>query len=180
MSPKHDLRQITITIGFGSVCCLLIGLLFFGLKIFDTKLPLFEFFTFGIIGSVAFTLFNVKRYRDAIFALIFLLFFNVIVVGMYTVSILITYLLYFSCVILSVHIFTKYFYNQLANMKISRPIVLAGILAMLFVVATCIQWILVASGNKQFYVLSNLPLGFLLGLGMGIGFEISEIFYSIK
>lgn len=48
---------------------------------------------------------------------------------------------------------------------------------MLFVVVTIKQWILFASGEKQFYVLSNFPLRFLLGLG--IGFEISEIF-SLK
>lgn len=117
MNEKQDIRQIALTISFGTVCSLLVGLLFFGLKIFDTKLPLFEFFTFGIIGSVVFLLFNTKRFRDAIFALIFLLFFNVVIVGMFKVSILITYLLYFSGLFLSIYIFAKYFYSQLANMK---------------------------------------------------------------
>lgn len=180
MSKKEHIKYIALIIGFGTICSLIIGLLFFGLKIFDTKHPLFEFFTFGIIGSVAFSLFNTKRFRDAIFALIFLFFFNVIIVGMSKASILITYLLYFSGVILSTYLFIKYFYNQLANIKIARPMVLAGILAILFVVVTITQWILFASGEKQFYVLSNLPLGFLLGLSLGIGFELSDYLSSKK
>jgi len=173
-----QVTRIVITIVFGTICCTAVGASFFGSKIFNIGLPFFQFISFGLVGSVAFPLFYFKRYRDAIYVLIMLFIINIIIANLTKVSFLIIHLLYFSSVIAAIFLFSKYFFNQIANLKISRPLVLAAILALFFVLATALQWVVFARDDTPFYILGNLPIGFLVGLGLGIGFEISEIFYS--
>ena len=180
MNAKQDIKHIVLTIGFGSICCMALGALFFGLQVFNKEFPFFQIVSLGLVGSVAFSLFYFKRYRDATYVLIMLFIANIIAVNLTKVSFMIIHFLYFSSVIIAVFLFSKYFFFQIANMKISRPLVLASILALFFVMATGVQWSIFAKDGMPFYPLANLPIGFLIGLGMGIGFEISEYLYSRK
>lgn len=180
MNAKQDIKHIVLTIGFGTLCCMALGTLFFGLQIFNKELPFFQIAAFGLVGSVAFSLFYFRKYRDAIYVLIMLFIANIIIGNLTRISFLVIHLLYFSSVIIAVFLFSKYFFIQIVNMKISRPLVLASILALFFVVATGLQWVIFAKHGTPFYPLGNLPIGFLIGLGMGVGFEISEYLYSRK
>jgi hypothetical protein len=180
MSKKQDIKYIVLTIGLGSICCVTLGALFFGSKIFNKELPFFQIASLGLVGSVAFSLFYFKRYRDAIYVLIMLFIINIIIANLTKASFVIIHFLYFSSVIVAVFLFSKYFFIQIANMKISRPLVLASILALFLVMATGLQWVIFAKDGMPFYPLGNLPIGFLIGLGLGIGFELSDYIYSKK
>ena len=180
MNAKQDIKHIALTISLGTICCMALGALFFGLKIFDKELPFFQIASFGLVGSLAFSLFYFKRYRDATYVLIMLFIINIIIANLTKVSFLIIHFLYFSSVIVAVFLFSKYFFIQIANMKISRPLVLASILALFFVMATGLQWVIFAKDGMPFYPLGNLPIGFLIGLGLGIGFELSDYLFSNK
>lgn len=174
MIGKQDIKYVASTVAFGTACSAIVGLLFFGLKIFNIKLPFFQFIAYGITGSVSFSLFQLRRNRDAIYVLIMLFIVDAVIAGLTRLSFLITHFLFFSSVIIAAYLFSKYLYNQSASLKISRPLILAGILAILFLAVTVLMWIIFGKNYSPFNPLANLPTGFLIGLGLGIGFEISE------
>jgi hypothetical protein len=64
------------------------------------------------------------------------------------------------------------------NIKIARPLTLAGILAITFVLVTIIPRLLFPAMEFQFRLFGNMPIGFLIGLRLGTGFEVSKYSYS--
>lgn len=123
MNRKLLLKVLIIVLS-GSVSYILLGIIFFGFEIFNSKSPFFQFVVFGIIGSVSFMLFNWKRYRDSIFILVLPYLFNTLLFG---TKYLLTGLLYFLAVITGSYLYSTYFFNQAKNIKTSRPLILAGI-----------------------------------------------------
>jgi len=173
-----DSRIIIFTILCGSLCTIILGFIFFQFRIFNIHDPLFQFLAYGIVGSVAFALFLQRRYRDAVFALILLFVLNVIVAGIYRFTLLVTHSFFFLAMVFSILFFERHFYGKMANIEIARPIVLAGIITIAFLLVSPILRLLFYSSEGQFHFFSNMPVGFLIGLGLGIGFEVSKFLYS--
>lgn len=174
----QDTRSIISTVFAGSLCTIILGFIFFQFRIFNVHHPLFQFVAYGIVGSVAFALFLQRSYRDAVFALILLFVLIVIVAGIYRFTLLVTHSFFFLAMVFSILFFERHFYGKMVNIKIARPIVLAGIVAVTFVLASTILRLLFYPSEGQFHFFSNMPIGFLIGLGLGIGFEVSKFLYS--
>jgi hypothetical protein len=155
----------------GSITCLLMGIIFFGFEIFEIRSTLFQFVVYGIIGSISFILFHLKRYRDAIFILVLLYLFEIIGLGF---KYPLTHTLGYLSVIISMYIYSKYFFTQTQTIKYSRPLILASIFAILFVIVVLVLTFYYQAGQGKFLPFKNMPVGFLIGLGLGLGIELSE------
>ena len=172
---RKTLYSVLIFTVTGTVTCILTGITFFGLEVFETKSPFFQFLVYGIIGSISFIFFKLKRYRDALFILILLFLFDILWIGS---KFPITHLIYYLSVISGLFIFSKYFFIQTVTIKYARPLILASILALLFVVGFFTLKLIYASGQGKLLPFKNMPVGFLIGLGLGIGVELSEYLLS--
>jgi hypothetical protein len=172
---RKILLTVLVIVISGSVSCILLGILFFGFDVFNSKSPFFQFVAYGIIGSVSFILFNWKKYRDAIFVLVLLYLFNILLFG---TKYLLTGLLYFLAVIAGSYIYSAYFFNQAKNIKTSRPLILAGIYAILFLIVTLLLVFIYEPTAGKLFAIKNMPIGFLIGLGLGIGIELSDYIIS--
>jgi hypothetical protein len=169
------LLTVLVIVISGSVSCILLGILFFGFEVFNSKSPFFQFVAYGIIGSVSFILFNLKRYRDATFVLVLLYLFNIL---LFSTKYLLTGLLYFLAVIAGSYIYSAYFFNQVKNIKTSRPLILAGIYAILFLIVTLLLVFIYEPTAGKLFAIKNMPIGFLIGLGLGLGIELSDYIIS--
>ena len=175
LQKKYSIEKtIFVTVIFGTAFCTFIGLLFFGLDVFNTKHVAFQFLAYGIAGSISFAMFRQKRFRDLIFLLLLLFLLNLVIVDISEPSFVITHLIFFAAVVFGIYLFAKYFYSKLENLRIARLLILASILSVMFVAATTLLWFIFSAGESQTSFLRNLPLGFLIGLGLGVGFEVAE------
>lgn len=89
-----------------------------------------------------------------------------------------THLLYFLSVVFSVYVFSKFIYGELTSIRYARPLVMASIFSIMFIVVTVILALIYPSKGMKFLPLKNMPVGFLIGLGLGTGFEISMFLQS--
>lgn len=76
--------------------------------------------------------------------------------------------------VFAVYVYVKYFDKKLFHLSIARPLVLAAIVGLFYIAANFIHGLLFISRFSTGFLLANLPIGFLLGLGYGLGCEISE------
>ena len=160
-----------IYIAAGTLSSIVIGLVVFGAEIFKYRSPFFQIPLYGLTGSLGFILFKQRRYRDAIFVFLIILILDLTIFGF---KFTVTRSLYFLNIIAGTYIYVRYFYSQSVNIKYARPILLAGIYAILTIPVALMLFLIYETGNAGVFPFRNIPIAFMIGLGMGIGFEISE------
>ncbi|GEM_PF-1308305 len=170
MNSKKLFLSIFSFILFGTACSILIGLLIFGTDIFNVRSPFFQFITFGMIGSVSFALFRFRRFRDSAYMNLLLFFLFYLAWGRHHV---LTLVFYFSAMIFSAYVYAIWLYARVV-FKLARPFILGVLLSSVFLVVTIILMLIYYSGRIPFFPFKNIPLGFLMGFGMAVGFEIAE------
>lgn len=168
---KINFKTLFSFILFGTAASILSGFVFFGTNVFNLRSPLFQFLSFGVVGSVSFALFRANRLRDVIFANV--LFFLTLFIASGN-RFFLTRLFYFAVVVFSVFAYSEWVYPKLQSLKLVRPLILAGFFAICFLLVTLILTVLYHTKAMHVLPFRNMPIGFLIGLGLGIGFEISE------
>lgn len=165
------IRKILIFTIISTILSTLIGLFFFGTEVFQSKSPFFQFIVVGFECSLSFVLFELNRYREAIFILIIVFLFDYMWFGSkYPV----THFIYFLSVVVCAFLYIKFFYRQAKMLKLYRPLVLSSLLGIMFVIDYYILLVIYGSGPGKLLPFKNMPIGFLIGLGVGIGIETSE------
>lgn len=173
----REVKHIIFIVLSGTICCTVFGLVFFGLQVGHIKPPVFYFASLGFTGSVAFSFFEPRKFREGIPALLLIFLLTHVIAHFPTVSFDIVYSIYFIGIVLAAFLFGKFIYRQSENVWFARPLILAGIVSLMAIAATALQWIAFAGGDQPFHILTNVTPGFLFGLGLGIGFEIAAYFW---
>lgn len=156
---------------FGALGSILLGAVFFGTAVFHRRHPAFAFTGYGIAGAVVFPLVQGRRSRDAGFAVVAFFLLNLLLAG---TRFWLTQLLFYGAAVVSVYLFAERFYRPLGKIPAARPLVLAGLFAIGFILDTLILAAVYHGRTGGFLPFRNLPVGFLIGLGLGIGFELAE------
>lgn len=170
---KEDLTTGIFYLLMGIAGSLIIGIVFFGSRIFSVSMPPFQFVAGGIFGAATFALIYYNRVRDAAFILLLLVLVNFMVAG---TRYFLTQLLFIAAIVMSAYIFASYFYRRLSGLPSARPLILAGLLAVGYLLVTIILKFVYAPPDARPDLLVNLPMGFLLGIGLGLGFETTDYF----
>ena len=168
---ERPLLTAGLYIATGTAASIAAGLIFFGLRIFDANSPLFQIIVYGLAGSSAFILFRMQRYRDAVF---FLLIIFILDLFIFNFKFPLNRTLYFLTAVAGAYIFIRYFYHQCSAVRYARPILLGGIYAILSVVVVIIVSLVYNKGEGGLFPFINMPIGFLVGLGLGGGFELAD------
>jgi hypothetical protein len=145
-------------------------MVFFGMKIFDVESPLFQFVSYGFIGSLAFAIFKAQRY------LISLMVLTGLFVGLYFLTgahFLVSHIFYYMSMLLSIFIFSVLIFDHLKTTKFIRPLILATMISIFFVSNTFLLSLIYSRDISSTIVFKNMFMGLLIGVGIGIGVEMA-------
>jgi hypothetical protein len=164
----------------GTVICLLLGMLFFGLQLTRFDRPPVYFLVLGFAGSLSLALLRQKKVRDVIYINVLIYFMFAIVASVLRPITALVLLIYYLAIVLALFVYVRNFDARLARMPLARPLMLAAIVGVFFIVANLAHSLLFINHFSTRFLLRNLPMGFLLGLGYGLGEEVSERYLARK
>jgi hypothetical protein len=119
-------------------------------------------------------LFREQKVRDVVYINILIYFvFAILSTLLHSITAVILFI-YYSLMILAIHIFVKNFDQKLSNIFLSRPLILTAMVGIFYIVVNFIHILLSISHFSIGFLSGNLLIGFLLGLGYGLGNEISD------
>lgn len=157
-----------------SLMNIIIGFLIFKENLFEVNHPGFGFIMLPIIGSIVFSLFINNRKRDLIFVVIILFLLDIFMTKTFKYQMIFIHLVFIVFLIIGISLHANFF-DKLKNTKHIRPLVLAALLAITLPLANTLLWFTDIPGNIHRHLFLNLPYGFVMGLSIGIGLEISQI-----
>lgn len=167
---KMNFRTFLSILLLGTLISIITGVAFFGIKIFDVESPLFQFISYGFIGSLAFALFKAQRYIVSLVVLVGLF------VGLFYLTgahFLVTHIFYYMSLVISIFIYSILIFDHLKTAKFIRPIILATMNSIFFVSNTFLLSLIYTQSITSALVFKNMFMGLLIGLGIGLGIEIA-------
>lgn len=168
ISTKNILKFAIFALS-GLSITLLTGYLFFGSEIWNIRQPMFGFTVYGVSGALFFGLLIIRRFRVAIFTIIFL--FALVLFASQARFLIAQFLFYFTS-ITAVLIYWSRIYGNGRSWRWMRPLSLSGLFGVFYIGITVLLGIIYLGGVSR--PLSNLSVGFLIGLGLGLGFELGD------
>ncbi len=171
--PKSD-SEVTM-IGFtGTLFCALAGFLLFGGEIFNSGHPGFQFISYGILGGAIFTLVALRRYKTLLLTTAALFVLNLILAVYNNPLPMTVHILFFAGVAAVVAGYSGFIHVQLKRIGVLRPLILGGLMLLLYLLLTITLNQLYTVNQYPVSLRTNLPLGFLVGLGLGAGWQMAE------
>ena len=168
---KENMRDFVATVFFGAFCSVLAGVAFFGMQVFQVSSPLFQFLSYGFAGSLAFALFQKRFFIVSLFVHIILF------TGLYFLggrSFFVSRLFFYGGLLAVMYLYTVYVAEGFPERPYLRPLVSGFMMAAVFTLNTFILSLIHGSGGGIRGIFPNMTAGALIGLGLGIGFEIAK------
>jgi len=158
--------------------CLLMSLLFFGVRFNDVSHPPIYLLFLGFSGSLSLGLFREGEIREVIYLnLLIYLLFAITVLRFRPITALI-FLLYDSALILGIYGFVRQFDRGVLVKFLTGPLLLAAIAGLIYMAASLIHGLFFISKFHVGFLLRNFPIGFLAGFGIGLGEAISNRYWQ--
>jgi len=172
---KHDTQKFICTFVSGTLLCIIIGLLFLGIRIFHPRDPAFQFTIYGLSGSLLYAILQLRNFRNFIYACIFLVVFILVLFRVTSIPIIVSRFLYIAAVAFSVYIYHISTGTSLKDLFLVKPVFLAGLFAIQFLILMLVTGLFIREPDIRFVIEGQTFFGLLIGFGMGLGFELAEI-----
>ena len=172
---KKDIIHFTILVAGGTIFSIAIGFLYFGLKVFTPKMASFQFLIGGLIGAIFYSTLIIYRLKDALYVLISLFLFHEIVIKVSTFSYFIRDFIYIGSISFAIYIFVKLFHHKLKEIRFGKFLIFASLFTVASILSTIILGLILSPSEIRNALITNVFIGSLLGIGLGLGLEISEI-----
>ncbi len=178
-NKKFDIKKFLYTVICGLIFSIIIGIIFFQTHVFNHHSPSFAFVTFGLVGAVVFAALSFRNIKDSILFTIMLLIINFTIYSGHSFKFALRDILSFAAIWLSMYLYDIWFIPKVQNMRYIRALGLGVIFATCNVVAGVILiliFIIIYDMRTQLIpiLFSYLQTGMLVGLGLGIGFDLAE------
>jgi hypothetical protein len=161
----------------GTICNFTLGVLLFGWHVQEYAFQV-QFLVVGLVGSCFFAAVKFSQLKDAILLLLLLYLLYVTLFRINRLDFLLGHACFFAGVGGALYLFHTFFYTKLQKLKVGKFLVLALMIAVMYALATAIVGIFLALPDLKDEIVKNLAIGFIVGSGLGIGFELSELMYS--
>jgi hypothetical protein len=169
------------TILLGSFCSILIGIGFFGLQIFNIQHPGFQFVSFAAICSLFYSMLKYFQIRNAIYVYILIAFLYDILLNFSKIDFAIRDAFFLLCSGLAICLFFQFFEPKLAKLKFDKFLTFSSLFVLAYITATLILALIFSDTHFMQQLFTNISLGLLIGMGLGIGFELAnnvDVFWS--
>ena len=179
-SNSAVLGKVIIRIVTPYIMCLLIGVIIFGKQVFEPHLETFQFVLAGAIGAIFLGLLYTTKVRYALIVFIILFLIDIIVINkMPDISWILRDFFYVGALGVSIYLFWIYPYKFewgyiVRSLQIASYLSLANVTALSLIALYHNAFGIVGEG-----VTHVLFLGFLIGLGLGIGNELATLLIKL-
>lgn len=160
---------------FGMLGSILIGFIFFNTSIFFSRNTNFTFIMAGLYGSLFFSLLEYKGIREQIFAMVIILFFNLVVfTGRYiSLTYVLRDVLYLGSIFLSIKLYHRFIKSNPKIFLYIRAFALALFLGLTYAVFISLLFV-ISTGHHLpplNFIYAMARNGILMGFGIGIGLD---------
>ncbi len=176
---KNKIVNISFNSIIGFSICIILGLIFFGTNIFNFYSHALQITSFGLVGAIFFSFYKYGTKKEAGFVGGLLFIINLILLGkkpllIYYLRDLVFFICIYSSLILYLFFLKKYSYSLL----FIRALALSLFLGVFNIFATILLVLLTTSPNIDplSAIFINARYASLIGLGLGIGFDLFEKF----
>jgi hypothetical protein len=168
------LNEAIIHAVLGLLCCLIVGFLFAGRRVFVPMNPSFQFLVYGIAGALDFSILKFSTMRNFLFAAALLLILYVTWARIRHLDLLLWRLLQFAGIAAAIYVYHHFYESQLRKLRFGKFLALGGAVAAANFLLSLLLLIFVDMPEVGELVAGQTLFGFLIGSGLGIGFEIAE------
>ncbi len=174
--PATNWKNLILLIICGTLTTLLIGFLFTGLRIFQHDQPPFQFFTYGLLGSVIYAMLLLRTKKDFAAAFIFLVFLDIVVLRIVSIPLLILRIL--SALVLAISVFSYWRFLRSQPPFWLRPLLLAGLFACVTLGLLLLVSVFYWQPDIRLLIEAQTFFALLIGFGLGIGFEVFNFIHK--
>lgn len=176
---KFELKNFLYTIIFGFLFSIIIGVIFFQTNIFSYYSRSFVFISFGLTGAIIFAALKYRNLQDSILLAAILFIINFIIYSQHSFKFALRDILEFTAIWLSMYLYKIWFIPKMEDKKYIRALGLGAIYAGINVLAgIVVMTLFILLYDLRIHVFpllfSYLQVGMLVGLGLGIGFDVVE------
>jgi hypothetical protein len=164
-----------------TICCVVIGLVFYRQQVWNIYYPAFRFVTYGVVGSLFFCSLLELGLRNAIAILVLLFFIEAeFILGSFEYGRLLNDIIYFAIAPLAILVFYKVFHSKVQETTFFDPFILGALFAG---ASTLARFVLDIHRQTQvqywailrpWQMVPDLAMSFLIGFGLGLGFFLTE------
>ena len=170
---ERSQTQIILSYILPPLCCIIIGFIIFGKKIFEPHVTLFQFVIVPIQASIIFNILKDTNLRNSIATAFVLFIVNPFLTGnSFNWAYLFRDVLLILVVFFSVYLFFRIFY--LAVKPYFYPLAFGLLLVFLYFIAISVLLIVHSVPEFWMYVNMQMMIGGLIGVGLGTGILIND------
>jgi hypothetical protein len=171
--PYASLNEPMLYSLLGLLSCLTIGYLFSGMQIFITTRPPFQFVVFGLSGAILFSVLKFSTFRNFLFSAAFLLLLVIIHGKVKSPMILGARILYFTGITIAIYVYHRFYDLPIHALRFGKFLSLAALVAVINLLYMSLGCVILNPPDSRELIIGQTFLGFLIGAGLGIGFEIA-------
>lgn len=159
----------------GLLFCLAVGFLFTGKRIFIATTPPFQFVIFGLSGALHFSVLKFSTLRNFLFPAALLLLLVIIHGKVKSPAILGARILYFTGIAAAIYVYHRFYDTPIHALRFGKFLSLAAIVAVINLLYASLGCFVLNLPNYRELIMGQTFLGFLIGAGLGIEFEIAAL-----
>lgn len=169
-------KNILVVILFGFFACIILGLLFYGSKIFNIHDTRFQIVLLGLFASLMFAIMKYGKKKELLYVVIlFLIVTTIIRAKTVSLNSILTDIVSIVAVFISIYYY-KLFIDRNNNIPLFlRALVLMLLFGLTNVIGVIILMLIYNAEISATYLLFYSRIPALIGLALGIGFDIFEI-----
>lgn len=152
----------------------MVGIIFFGLQVFNTADASFQFIAFGLICSIFYSTLKFSKIRNAIYLYALMIYLHEILFMYSKTSFVVRDVVFFLSMGIAVYLFCRYFEPKMDKLKFGKFLTVAALFSIGYLVATLLLRLIFQPVQFTQQLFTNISFGLLIGIGLGIGFELAD------
>lgn len=163
------------------ICSVLIGFIFYQSHVFNRHYGAFQFVWSSVVASVFYYLLGYLRTRDAFLGLLLLFFLTLLTTESTRFAFILRDIFYVGAIGISIVTYFKYFRDKRRDNRAYPPFVLAGIYAVVYMIASEIHLAIIQTfamentgGDVVSLASTSAFYGVLVGFAVGAGIAVNE------
>ncbi len=175
ITPILRVDRIIFPILVSTTISVLVGMLFTNYAIFNVSSPGFQFLAYAVIASGFYTMLRLSSEKNALLLLgILFLIYLYITRSSELLPIFRNFMVIAGITIVTL-IFQKIIDKTFDEISFGKFLIWGALFGIVYIAVTMVLVGIMGSENSGYYYMNNLRLGFLMGIGLGLGLEISNL-----